>query len=64
MRKGTPREDFEHVVTAYGRHRSMETAAAYLMLLDPRGVVRWRHNGPMDEEAFAGLSCQTAALLN
>ena len=38
--------------------------AAYLMLLDPRGVVGWRHNGPMDEEAFAGLSCQTAALLN
>lgn len=37
--------------------------AAHLILLDRRGVVRWRHSGVLDEEAYQGLSIQVAALL-
>jgi hypothetical protein len=69
MRKGTPREDYEHVITVYGGTDSWKTRlgfqspnAAYLVLLDRQGIVRWRHNGPLDEEAFAVLSNWTAAL--
>jgi len=70
MRKGTPRGDYEHVITVYGgtdpwkrRLGFQSPNAAYLILLDPRGVVRWRHSGPMDEEAFAALSRQVATML-
>ena len=70
MRKGTPRADYEHVITVYGGTDTWKQRlgfhspdAAYLLLLDPRGVVRWRYSGPLDEEAFATLSRQVAALL-
>lgn len=70
MRKGTPRSDYGHVITVYGgteawkqRLEFRSPDAAYLILLDPRGVVRWRHNGPMDEQAFAELSRQVTDLL-
>ena len=36
--------------------------AAYLMLLDQRGIVRWRHNGLFDEDAYAELSRRVLAL--
>jgi hypothetical protein len=58
------------VITVYGgtdpwkrRLGFQSPNAAYLILLDPRGVVRWRHSGPMDEEAFAALSRQVATML-
>jgi hypothetical protein len=70
MRKGTPRADYEHVITVYGgadiwkrRLGFQSPNAAYLLLLDRRGVMRWRHSGPFDDEAFATLSRQVTALV-
>ncbi|MGB7763312.1 MAG: hypothetical protein WBL61_25980 [Bryobacteraceae bacterium] len=70
MRKGTPRNDYEHVITAYGgtdpwkqRLGFQLPDAAYLILLDRHGIVRWLHAGPFDEEAYVTLSRQVATLL-
>lgn len=70
MRKGTPREDYEHVITVYGgtdawkqRLGFQSPNAAYLILLDQRGTVRWLYCGQFDAEAYAKLSQQVAALL-
>jgi ATP10 protein len=70
MRKGTPSEDHENVITVYGgtalwkqRLEFQSPDAAYLVLLDQRGVVRWRHSGVFKEEAYRGLSTQVSALL-
>jgi len=69
MRNGTPKEDHEHVITVYGgtdpwkqrlEYRSPD--AAYLIVLDQRGIVRWRHNGTFDEESYQALSGQITAL--
>jgi predicted transcriptional regulator len=37
--------------------------AAYLVLLDKHGVVRWRHSGAFDEKAYRDLYTQMSALL-
>jgi hypothetical protein len=70
MRKGTPRNDYEHVITVYGgtdpwkqRLSFRLPDAAYMMLLDQYGIVRWLHAGPFDETAYGTLSRQVAALL-
>ena len=70
MRKGTPRQDQENVVTVYGgtdlwkqRLGFHSPDAAYLLLLDQRGVVRWRHCGSFGEEAYKELTIHVAALL-
>jgi len=70
MRKGTPKKDQENVITVYGgtdpwrqRLGFKSPDAAYLVLLDQRGVVRWRHSGVFDEQAYQGLSIQVRALL-
>ena len=70
MRKGTPRSDQENVSTVYGGTDSWKQRmgyqspdAAYLVLLDKRGVVRWRHDGAFDERAFQDLHAQASALL-
>ena len=70
MRKGTPRKDYEHVITVYGgtdawkqRVGFQAPNAAYLILLDQRGIVRWRHSGEFDEKVHSELSLQLAALL-
>jgi hypothetical protein len=70
MRKGTPKADYEHVITVYGgtdpwkrRLGFQSPDAAYLVLLDQRGVVHWRHNGAFDQAAYAELSLQVGALL-
>lgn len=70
MRKGTPRQDHENVITVYGgtdvwkqRLEFQSPDAAYLILLDPRGVVGWRHSGVFDEEAYARLSKSVSDLL-
>ncbi len=63
MRKGTPKQDWEHVITVYGgvapwkaRTGFQDPKAAYLILLDPAGKVLWRHNDSgFDEKAFAEL---------
>jgi len=70
MRKGTPRQDYENVITVYGgtdawkqRMGFQSPSAAYLILLDQHSKVRWLHGGPFDEEAYAELSHQVTALL-
>jgi hypothetical protein len=70
MRKGTPKQDHGNVITVYGgtdlwkqRLEFKSPDDAYLILLDPQGVVRWRHSGLFDEEAYKGLSLHMSALL-
>lgn len=70
MRKGTPQHDQENVITVYGSTDSWKqrmgyqaTDAAYLVLLDKRGVVRWRHSGAFDEGAYKDLRSQVSGLL-
>ena len=69
MRRGTPGKDHENVITVYGgtepwkQRLGFESPdAAYLILLDQRGIVRWRHNGAFDEEAYKTLLTHVAAI--
>lgn len=70
MRKGTPANDQENVITVYGGVDSWKRRvgyqsldAAYLVLLDKHGIVCWRHSGAFDEEAYKDLSVHVSALL-
>jgi hypothetical protein len=70
MRKGTPKSDQENVITVYGgadpwkqRLGYASPDAAYLILLDKHGAVRWRHAGAFDEDAYKDLSVHVTALL-
>ncbi len=70
MRKGTPRSDRENVITVYGGTDSWKKRmgyqspdAAYLVLLDKHGAVRWRHSGAFDEETYKDLYAQVSGLL-
>jgi hypothetical protein len=70
MRRGTPPQDRENVITVYGGTGAWKQRvgfespdAAYLIILDRRGVVRWRHSGVLDEVAYKDLSSQMATLL-
>ncbi|MFP5206285.1 MAG: hypothetical protein ACLGSH_13085 [Acidobacteriota bacterium] len=70
MRKGTPRSDRENVITIYGGTDSWKQRvafqapdAAYLILIDKRGAVRWRYSGAFDEEAYKDLHSQVSGLL-
>jgi len=69
MRRGTPKEDHEHVITVYGgsgewkqRVGFMDPKAAYVILIDSGGRVAWRNNGPFDAAAFEDLTKITASL--
>jgi len=71
MRKGTPRSDQENVITVYGGTDSWKQRmgysspdAAYLVLLDKHGVVRWRYSGTFDEGAYKDLHAQVSGLLH
>jgi hypothetical protein len=64
MRKGTPKELHENVITVYGgadRWKKVmgfskaEEDAAYLALLGPDGRVQWLHRGGFTEEAMTAL---------
>jgi hypothetical protein len=62
MRKGTPKELHENVITVYGgtgpwkrRLNFKDPDAAYLVLLDRTGTVRWLHTGKFDESVFGDL---------
>ena len=70
MRKGTPQSDYEHVITVYGGTDSWKERvgfqspdAAYLILLDQRGIVRSLHGGPFEEKAYGALAANVAALI-
>ena len=67
MRKGTPKELHENVITVYGGVDRWKKAmgfskalehSAYLALVGPDGRVQWLHRGGYSEEAFSALSVE------
>ena len=76
MRRGTAKADYENVITVYGgtevwRQRLGVKAGdakaedtAYLVLLDRKGNVVWRHAGPLEEAAYQALAAQVRKLLS
>jgi hypothetical protein len=70
MRKDIPKSEHERVITVYGgtdawkkRVGFQSPDAAYLILLDKNGVVRWLHGGPFDEGAYRSLTENALALI-
>ena len=71
MRKNTPKEAHDHVLTVYAdtgpwkAHAGFEDARekdAYLLLLGPDGVVRWQYTGQFDERPAADLKAAVQAI--
>ncbi|MFN7922940.1 MAG: hypothetical protein U0Q16_22750 [Bryobacteraceae bacterium] len=69
MRRNTPKENHENVITVYSNVDSWKKEAgfqapddAYLFLIDPQGVVRWKYHGKLDEAAFGALAGETRVL--
>ena len=70
MRRGTPKDDHEHVITVYSGAGDIKKRmdykapdAAYLLVLDPQGKVAWKYTGPFTEDAYAALAAQMKKLL-
>lgn len=70
MRRGTAKADHDNVITVYGgasgwkeRFGAADSDAAYLLLLDRDGRVRWRHAGAFEENAWPQLKEATEATL-
>jgi hypothetical protein len=66
MRRGTPPQLREHVITVYGGSAGWKSRLgfrgpddAYLVLLDRAGRVAWRHAGPFREEDYLPLAAGT-----
>jgi hypothetical protein len=71
MRRGTPKADYENVITVYGgtdawkrRVGFRDPRAAYLILLRPNGAIVWRYAGSLDEEPYKALSSEVSRLLS
>ena len=71
MRRGTPKADYENVITVYGgtdvwkqRVGFSDPKAAYLILIDPHGRVAWRSAGALDEQRYSALSSEVSRLLS
>ena len=65
MRRGTPKADQENVITVYGGTEAWKQRlgvkaedSAYLVVVDQKGKVAWRHEGPFDEASYQDLSSQ------
>lgn len=70
MRRGTPKSDYQNVITVYGgtdawkqRVGFKDPNAAYLILLDQNGKVAWRHTGAFADDPYAALSSKVSSLL-
>lgn len=70
MRRGTPKADYTNVITVYGgtdawkqRVGFRDPKAAYLILLDQDGRVRWRYTGSLDDKPYQALSSEVSRLL-
>ena len=66
MRRGTPRDKHENVITVYGgtapwkkRLGVVNESNAYLVLLDRQGIVRWIYRGGYAEPALQQLMEET-----
>lgn len=71
MRKGTPPQLHENVMTVYGgtdiwkrRIGFNEPKHAYLILLDKKGNVRWLYHGYYNEQDFPQLAAKVEELLD
>jgi len=69
MRKGTPTELHENVITVYGGANPWkkylgyrQSDDAYLVLLDPSGAVRWHFAGKFDQSAYRELEAAMTSL--
>jgi hypothetical protein len=69
MRKGTPKELHENVITIYGGAGPWKKLLdyknpddAYLLLLDSAGHVRWQYGGKFDEARWQELAALTSSL--
>lgn len=70
MRRGTPKADYDNVITVYGgtdawkqRVGFDDPKAAYLILIDQNGRVVWRSAGSLDEQRYSALSSEVSRLL-
>jgi len=70
MRRGTPKEDYEHVITVYGgaaawkrRVGFQDPNAAYLILIGQDGRVVRQFSGAFGEEPYQALRSEVAGLL-
>ena len=71
MRRGTPKVDYEHVITVYAdtkawkqRVRYTDPDAAYLILLDRESKVAWLYQGAFDDAAFQALCSRVSDLIS
>lgn len=71
MRRGTPKADYENVITVYGGTDAWkqqgglnDPKAAYLILIDQHGRVAWRSAGSLDEQRYSTLSSEVSRLLS
>lgn len=69
MRKGTPKEQYENVITVYkgtdawkDRLAAKDDNAAHVVLIDPQGRLQWIYHGPPTTEAFQELASRISAL--
>jgi len=69
MRRGTPQTDHENVITVYGGTDPWKQLlgvkveeSAYLVVLDQKGNVAWRHAGPFEEAQYEALALQVRKL--
>lgn len=70
MRRSTPAADHEKVITVYRdasdwkkRLNCHNSKAACLVLLDPRGNIRWAKEGPYDDRTWQELRTHAETLL-
>jgi hypothetical protein len=71
MRRGTPKADHENVITVYGgtdpwkqRLGVKAEDSTYLVLLDQKGNVVWRHAGQFEEDPYQALAAQVRKLVS
>ena len=69
MRRGTPKADHENVITVYGATKPWKQRlgvksedSAYLVIIDQKGKVVWRHAGPFEESSYQTLALQVRKL--
>jgi hypothetical protein len=70
MRRGTPEADHGNVITVYGGTEPWKQRlgfqvedSAYLVVLDQKGNVAWRHAGPFEEAQYEALTTQVRKLV-
>lgn len=71
MRRGTPQDDYEHVITVYGGTEAWKRRvgfgdpnAAYLILIGRDGKVAGQVSGGFGEEPYQALHSEVARLLD